>query len=127
MAFPNTVDITLNWCLNSREGKMGSSLGLTNCLIMFKCFECGAFLACPLSLCCYLLLPVFNMLSPPVTLYVHLFRPALLPSLSLIDRRDIRNICSGSPDDRKCQFWLANVDNDRNLPEGQAESWRKTI
>jgi len=83
---------------------MGSSLGLTNRLIMFKCFECDAFLACPLSLCCYLLLPVFNMLSPPVTLYVRLFRLALLPSLSLIDRRDIRNICSGSPDDRKCQF-----------------------
>lgn len=81
---------------------------------MFKRFECGAFLACPLSWCCYLLLPVFNMLSPPVThvhFYARLFRPALLPSLSLslIDSRDIRNICLGSPDDRKCHFWLATT------------------
>jgi len=75
---------------------------------MFKRFECGAFLACPLSWCCYLLLPVFNMLSPPV-MPVSFAPPCCRLSLSLIDSRDIRNICLGSPDDRKCHFWLATT------------------
>lgn len=69
------------------EKKSGKDRRMTNRLIMFKCLNdsnATHFWHAPLSWCCYLLLPVFNMLSvQPVSTPVTSQSPQTLLSLGI--------------------------------------------